>query len=171
MIRGPGATILAHNEQWYAGDDGGVAVIVERPDSDEEVAIVAPAAVGTLPLVGMNARGGALGLMSLWRPDERSGCRARCSAATASRRSTAHDALRRATRPDRAGGYSYMYAFRGGDTFTLEVTATRDAAHRDAGAHQPRARRRRRRGGRAALGRQPVTARPGLHAYSRAAVR
>ena len=37
------------------------------------------------------------------------------------------DAIRRATRPHRAGGYSYMYAFRGGDAFTLEVTATRDA--------------------------------------------
>ena len=58
VITAPGATILAHNEQWYAGDDGGVAVIVERPDSDDEVAIVAPASVGTLPLVGMNARGG-----------------------------------------------------------------------------------------------------------------
>ena len=37
------------------------------------------------------------------------------------------DALRRATRAGRAGGYSYMYAFRGGDSFTLEVTATRHA--------------------------------------------
>ena len=36
------------------------------------------------------------------------------------------DALRRAGRPGRAGGYSYMYAFRGGDAFTLEVTATRE---------------------------------------------
>ena len=31
------------------------------------------------------------------------------------------DALRRATRPNRAGGYTYAYAFRGGDAFMLEV--------------------------------------------------
>lgn len=35
------------------------------------------------------------------------------------------DAVRGATRPNRAGGYSYMYAFRGRDALTLQVTATR----------------------------------------------
>ncbi|HKV68066.1 MAG TPA: hypothetical protein VJN72_08240 [Gaiellales bacterium] len=47
LIRAPGTTILAHNEQWYAGDDGGVAVIVEHPDSDDEIATVAPASAAT----------------------------------------------------------------------------------------------------------------------------
>jgi isopenicillin-N N-acyltransferase-like protein len=127
VIRAPGTTILAHNEQWYAGDDGGVAILVERPDSGDEVATVAPAAVGTLPLVGMNARGGALGLMSLSGADERIGVPRALLGRDGIEAIDRTDAIRRATRLHRAGGYSYMYAFRGGDAFTLEVTATRDA--------------------------------------------
>jgi isopenicillin-N N-acyltransferase-like protein len=125
VVRGPETTLLAHNEQWYAGDDGGVAVLVERPDTDDEVAIVAPASVGTLPLVGMNARGGALGLMSLTGVDEQVGIPRALLGRDGVEAVSREDALRRATRPHRAGGYSYMYAFRGGDAFTLEVTATR----------------------------------------------
>jgi hypothetical protein len=125
VLRTPGGTILAHNEQWYAGDDGGVAVVVERPESEEEVAIVAPVAVGTLPLVGMNARGGALGLMSLSGTDERVGVPRALLGRDGVEAVDRSDAVRRATRPHRAGGYSYMYAFPGGDAFTLEVTATR----------------------------------------------
>ncbi len=127
VINAADTTILAHNEQWYAGDDGGVAVIVERPDTDDEVAIVAPASVGTLPLVGMNARGGALGLMSLTGSDERVGVPRALLGRDGVEAVDRADALRRATRPGRAGGYSYMYAFRGGDGFILEVTATREA--------------------------------------------
>src|SRR6478735_1138359 len=127
VVRGPDTTILAHNEQWYAGDDGGVAVIVERPDSSDEVAIVAPAAVGTVPLVGMNARGGALGLMSLTGADERIGVPRALLGRDGIEAVDRADAVRRASRPGRAGGYSYMYAFRGGDAFTLEVTATRES--------------------------------------------
>ena len=93
-------------------------MIVERPDSDDEVAIVAPASVGTLPLVGMNARGGALGLMSLTGTDERVGVPRALLGRDGVEAVDRADALRRATRPDRAGGYSYMYAFRGGDGFT-----------------------------------------------------
>ena len=126
VIRGPGTTILAHNEQWYAGDDGGVAIIVERPDTDHEVAIVAPASVGTVPLVGMNARGGALGLMSLSGADEQVGIPRALLGRDGVEAVDRPDAVRRASRPNRAGGYSYMYAFRGGDAFTLEVTATRE---------------------------------------------
>ena len=97
--RGPDTTILAHNEQWYAGDDGGVAVIVERPDSDDEVAIVAPASVGTLPLVGMNARGGALGLMSLTGADEQVGVPRALLGRDGVEAVDRDDALRRATQP------------------------------------------------------------------------
>ena len=100
-------------------------MIVERPDSDDEVAIVAPASVGTVPLVGMNARGGALGLMSLTGADERVGVPRALLGRDGVEAVDRDDAVRRATRPNRAGGYSYMYAFRGGDAFTLEVTATR----------------------------------------------
>ncbi len=127
VICAPGTTILAHNEQWYAGDDGGVAILVERPDTADEVATIAPAAVGTIPLVGMNARGGALGLMSLAGTDERAGVPRALLGRDGIEAIDRADAVRRATRPHRAGGYSYMYAFRGGDAFTLEVTATRDA--------------------------------------------
>ena len=159
VVRGPDTTILAHNEQWYAGDDGGVAVIVERPDSGDEVAIVAPASVGTVPLVGMNARGGALGLMSLTGADERVGVPRALLGRDGVEAVDRDDAVRRATRPNRAGGYSYMYAFRGGDAFTLEVTATRHglvetAVHTnhalDAASPRPRSSR----------PRQPVAVRP-----------
>ena len=125
VVRTPGGPILAHNEQWYAGDGGGIVVIVERPDSDDEVATVAPVAEGSLPLVGMNARGGALGLMSLSGADERVGVPRALLGRDGIGAIDRTDALRRATRPDRAGGYTYAYAFRGGDSFMLEVTATR----------------------------------------------
>jgi len=125
VVRQPGTTLLAHNEQWYVGDDGGVALIVERPDTDDEIATVAPVSVGTLPLVGMNARGGALGSMSLTGTDAKVGIPRALLGRDAIEAVDRQDALRRATRPHRAGGYSYMYAFRGGDAFTLEVTATR----------------------------------------------
>ena len=99
-------------------------MIVERPDSDDEVATVAPASVGTLPLVGMNARGGALGLMSLSGSDERVGVPRALLGRDGVEAVDRADALRRATRPGRAGGYSYMYAFRGGDA--LHARGDRD---------------------------------------------
>ena len=101
-------------------------MIVERPDTDDEVAIVAPASVGTVPLVGMNAAGGALGLMSLSGADEQVGIPRALLGRDGVEAVDRADAVRRASRPHRAGGYSYMYAFRGGDAFTLEVTATRE---------------------------------------------
>jgi isopenicillin-N N-acyltransferase-like protein len=134
VVRGPGRTLLAHNEQWYAGDDGGVAVLVERPAGDDEVAIVAPASVGTLPLVGMNDRGGALGLMSLTGADEQIGVPRALLGRDGVEAVDRADAVHRATRPHRAGGYSYMYAFRGGDAFILEVTAGRHGLV-DGGVH------------------------------------
>ena len=139
LVHTPGGPILAHNEQWYAGDDGGIVVLVERPDSDAEVATVAPVAEGSLPLVGMNARGGALGLMSLSGADERVGVPRALLGRDGIGATDRADAVRRATRPNRAGGYTYAYAFRGGDSFMLEVTATREDWS-TGGACQPRAR-------------------------------
>lgn len=127
IVRTPRGTILGHNEQWYAGDDGGIAVIVERPDSENELATVTPVSVGTLPLVGMNARGGALGLMSLSGSDERIGIPRALLARDGVEAVDRADAVRRATRVPRAGGYAYAYAFAGGDSLLLEVTATRHA--------------------------------------------
>ena len=86
-----------------------------------------PPSVGTLPLVGMNARGGALGLMSLSGADERIGVPRALLGRDGIEAIDRTDAIRRVSRPHRAGGYSYMYAFRGGGAFTLEVTATRGA--------------------------------------------
>jgi len=127
IVRSGDGVILGHNEQWYAGDDGGVAVLVEHPDSPDEVATVAPVSVGTLPLVGMNAAGGALGLMSLSGRDERVGIPRALLGRDGIEATDRADAVRRATRAGRAGGYSYAYAFAGGDAFVLEVTATRHA--------------------------------------------
>ena len=134
VVHTPGGPILGHNEQWYAGDDGGIVMLVERPDSDAEVATVAPVAEGSLPLVGMNARGGALGLMSLSGADERVGVPRALLGRDGIGATDRADAVRRATRPDRAGGYTYAYAFRGGDAFMLEVTATREGVV-DAATH------------------------------------
>jgi isopenicillin-N N-acyltransferase-like protein len=126
LVHTPGGTILGHNEQWYSGDDGGVAVIVEHPDSADEVATVTPVAVGTLPLVGMNVAGAAVGLMSLSGADERVGVPRALLARDGIEARDRIDAMARATRENRAGGYAYVYAFPGGDSFTFEVTATRD---------------------------------------------
>ena len=127
IARTPNGTILGHNEQWYAGDDGGVAVIVERPDTDNEVATITPVSVGTLPLVGMNAHGGALGLMSLSGSDERVGIPRALLGRDGIEAVDTADAIRRAKRQPRAGGYTYAYAFKGGDSLLLEVTATEHA--------------------------------------------
>ena len=127
IVRSPEGVVLGHNEQWYAGDDGGVAVLVEIPNDDDEVATVTPVAVGTLPLVGMNARGGVLGLMSLSGADERVGIPRALLGRDGIEAVDRDDAVRRATPQPRAGGYTYAYAFAGGDAFMLEVTATREA--------------------------------------------
>lgn len=127
IVHTPNGHFLGHNEQWYAGDDGGIAVIVERPDTDSELATVTPVSIGTLPLVGMNARGGAVGLMSLSATDERVGIPRALVGRDGIEAVDSADAAGRATRPGRAGGYTYAYVFAGGDSLLLEVTATQHA--------------------------------------------
>ena len=122
VVGGPGRTLLGHTEQWYAGDDGEVGVVLDVPQ--EGPALLAPVVAGTLPLVGINAYGGSFGAMSLSAGDERVGVPRSLIARGVLDARDRTDAVARATRDDRAGGYSYLCAFPGGDAFAIESTAT-----------------------------------------------
>jgi isopenicillin-N N-acyltransferase like protein len=119
---GPGYTLLAHNEQWFAGDLGSVAVVVERPA--DGVAVVSPTVAVFLPAVGMNAYGAAQGIHSLTARDERVGVPRVLVSRHALESADRGDALERAGLPGRAGGYAHLLAFRGGDALTIETSAT-----------------------------------------------
>lgn len=124
-VAGPEGTVLAHNEQWYAGDAGNVAVTVQRPDG--EIPFASPTVVTCLPAVGMNARGVAQGVMSLSARDDGEGI----PRVPVSRRSLTavdlDDAVRRATVAGRSGGYAYVMASAGGAVQILETAARADA--------------------------------------------
>lgn len=122
----PGATILAHNEMWLAGDAGNVALVVER--TDDGPAIASMSSVCCLPAVGVNSHGAAQGIDSLAASTDRVGVpRVLVSRHSLDARDPA-DATTRAALPGRAGGYAHVLAFRGGETLTLETTAERSAA-------------------------------------------
>jgi isopenicillin-N N-acyltransferase-like protein len=125
VLRGPGCTLLGHTEQWYAGDDGAAIMVLDIPDSGP--AVLAPVAAGALPLVGMNERGAAFGTMSLSATDERVGIPRALVARDLLDARDPDDAIARATRDGRAGGYSYLAAFPGGRAFAIETTASRHA--------------------------------------------
>lgn len=129
----PGTTILAHNEHWLAGDLGNVALVVDLPEDD--VPIVSPTIVACLPAVGVNGHGGAQGIGSLMASDDGPGVpRVLVSRSSLSARDRS-DAITRAGMPLRAGGYGHVFGFRGGEAFTIETTATREAVHEGPGAH------------------------------------
>jgi isopenicillin-N N-acyltransferase like protein len=130
---GPGFTVLAHNEQWLAGDSGNVAVVVERPV--EGAVVVSPTLAACLPAVGMNAHGGAQGIHSLTASDDRIGTPRVLVSRHALEASDREDAIRRAGLPGRAGGYAHLLAFRGGDALTIETSATELAVLEGAGPH------------------------------------
>ena len=121
VVTGSEGTFLGHNEQWYAGDAGNVALLVERPDG--EVPFASPTVVTCLPAVGMNAAGMAQGVMSLSHRDDGEGV----PRVPVSRRSLQardrEDAFRRVTMPGRSGGYAYVIGRTGGDTTILETTS------------------------------------------------
>lgn len=125
VLRAPGRTLLGHTEQWYAGDDGTAIMVLDVPAAGP--ALLAPVAAGTLPLVGMNEHGGAFGAMSLSATDERVGIPRALIARDVLDARDPDDAITRATRFGRAGGYSYLAAFPGGRAFAIETTATREA--------------------------------------------
>ena len=121
-VGAPGGTLLGHTEQWYAGDDGEVGVVLDVPHDGP--ALLAPVVAGTLPLVGINAFGGSFGAMSLSAGDERVGVPRSLVARDVLDARDRADAVARATRDDRAGGYSYLCAFPDGDVVAIESTAT-----------------------------------------------
>jgi isopenicillin-N N-acyltransferase like protein len=125
VLRSAGRTLLGHNEQWYAGDDGAVGLILDI--SDDGPAVLAPVVAGTLPLVGMNEHGAAFGTMSLSARDERVGVPRALVARSLLEAANRDEALLLAAPPERAGGYSYLCAFPGGDHCVIETTATTSA--------------------------------------------
>jgi len=132
VLRAPGRTLLGHNEQWYAGDEGAVGVVLDVPDDGP--ALLAPVVAGTLPLVGLNEHGAAFGTMSLSATDERAGIPRALVARDVLQAHDRQDAFARARREGRAGGYSYLCAFPGGDTCVIESTAT-TASQLDVAVH------------------------------------
>lgn len=133
-VTGPGVTLLAHNEQWLAGDAGNIAVVIEVPD-DGSVAVISPTVACCLPAVGANAHGGAQGVGSLTASDDHIGVpRVLVSRHALEARDRA-DAIRRAGAPSRAGGYGHVFAFAGGDAFVVETTGREAAVLDGPGPH------------------------------------
>jgi hypothetical protein len=130
---GQGYTILAHNEQWFAGDAENVALVVERPS--EGVAIASPTLAACLPAVGMNGLGGGAGIDSLTARDDGVGVPRVFVSRHALEAGGPPDAIRQVGLPGRAGGYAHVYAFRGGEAFTLETTARELAVLQGPGPH------------------------------------
>lgn len=119
---GPEGTILAHNEQWYAGDRGGVAVVAAVPE--EGPAFVSPTVAACLPAVGLNAAGVGQAIMSLAALDDRVGVPRVLVSRHSLQAEGPEDAVARATAPGRAGGYGHLFALSGGRVFTVETTST-----------------------------------------------
>jgi isopenicillin-N N-acyltransferase-like protein len=132
VLRSEGQTLLGHNEQWYAGDEGAVGLVLDV--SDDGPAVLAPVVAGTLPLVGMNEHGAAFGTMSLSARDERVGVPRALVARRLLEAANREEAFSLATARERAGGYSYLCAFPGGDHCAIETTAT-TAALLNVGVH------------------------------------
>jgi isopenicillin-N N-acyltransferase-like protein len=125
VASGEDGPMLGHNEQWYAGDTGNVAVIVARPDDGE--AFVSPTVVTCLPAVGLNRSGVGQAIMSLVANDDRVGVPRVLVSRSSLQATSVGDGLRRATPSHRAGGYAHLFASRGGDCATVETSATRHA--------------------------------------------
>jgi isopenicillin-N N-acyltransferase-like protein len=122
---GQDGPILGHNEQWYAGDTGNVAVVVAKPDEGE--AFVSPTVVTCLPAVGANRAGVGQAIMSLVADDDGAGVPRVLVSRNSLQASSVDDGIRRATPPGRAGGYAHLLASRDGQSLTVETTSTRRA--------------------------------------------
>ncbi len=120
----PEATILAHNEHWLAGDRGNVAVVIDLPD-DRTTRIASPTIVCCLPAVGVNSHRAAQGIGSLSASDDGVGVPRVLVSRDSLEAADRADAIARAGQRRRAGGYGHTFAFAGGDTLTVETTATR----------------------------------------------
>lgn len=129
-----GRTLLGHNEQWLAGDAGNVAVVIEQPDPGQ-VAVASPVCVCCLPSVGLNAHGLALGIQSVTASDDKAGVPRVLVSRTVLSAADLPDAIRRASMPERAGGYGYTLAARGGVMATIETSGTRTVHREGPGVH------------------------------------
>ena len=118
-------TLLAHQEQWYAGEADAIGLLIDVPD--DAPPLIAPVVGSCVPLVGMNLAGAALALMSLACDDVRPGVPRALVAREALGSRSRSDAVAAATMPHRAGGYTWLWAFDDGQTVLLETTATRAA--------------------------------------------
>jgi isopenicillin-N N-acyltransferase like protein len=133
LLRGPDGPLLVHQEQWYAADADSIAIVIDEPDAG--VAVVSPVVASGVPLVGMNATGTSLGAMSLTATDERAGVPRMFVARKALDALDRDEAWATVTMPERAGGYTYCYAFANGDTALFETTGTTAASLRDSTTH------------------------------------
>jgi len=122
LLRGPDGPLLVHQEQWYAADADSIAIVIDEPD--DGVAVVSPVVASGVPLVGMNATGTSLGAMSLTATDERPGVPRMFVARKALDARDRDEAWATVTTPERAGGYTYCYAFPEGETAVFETTGT-----------------------------------------------
>ena len=122
---------LMHAEQWYAGHSG-IGVVVARPDDGP--AFVSPTCAGFLPAVGLNASGFAQGIDSLTTTDDRTGIPRLIVSRSSLGAQDMQDAITRATRSHRAGGYSHVLAT-SGRAVIVETTATRSATLVEERAH------------------------------------
>jgi isopenicillin-N N-acyltransferase-like protein len=132
VVQGADGPLLGHAEQWYAGDEGAVGIVVDVPDHG--TAVLAPVVAGTLPLVGINEHGVAVGAMSLSARDERVGIPRALVARDVLDARDRGDAIARATRPGRAGGYSYQFAFPDCGALVVETTGAHESVM-DASVH------------------------------------
>ena len=133
LLDGVDGPLLVHQEQWYAADVDSVAIVIDQPD--EGVGVIAPVVASGLPLVGMNAFGTAMGAMSLTANDERPGIPRMIVARRALDARDREEAWRTVTTPERAGGYSWGWAFADGTTAIVETTATTASDLQDATTH------------------------------------
>jgi isopenicillin-N N-acyltransferase like protein len=132
-VRAGEQTLLGHNEQWLAGDAGNVAVVIERPGPGH-AAVASPINVCCLPSVGINEHGVAMGIQSVTASDDKVGVPRVLVSRSVLSATDADDLVRRASAPNRSGGYGYSVAIRGGRTLTVETSGERSAVrHGDAG--------------------------------------
>jgi Acyl-coenzyme A:6-aminopenicillanic acid acyl-transferase len=129
---GEGVTLLGHNEMWLEGDRGNVAVVIERPADGPAVA--SPTIACCLPAVGLNAHRLAFGVDSLTARDDGVGVPRVFVSRHVLDAADRGDAQRRASLPNRAGGYAYVVAAPG-EAFTIETTAKREATLDGPGPH------------------------------------
>ena len=123
-VASPAGTLLGHNEQWATCELGNCAVVVERP-ADGAPWVVSPTVAACVPVVGVNAFGGAFGVDSLVADDDGDGIPRVLAAREVLDARDPGDLLERARLAGRAGGYGTVAAFPGGRIAVVEQSAER----------------------------------------------